>query len=115
MNEDALLKALANSHRRGFLEWLREPRKHFPPPLEEHAGLPGACASYIFEKSDLSQPTVTQYLQMLEGAGLLCRHRHGRWTFYSRDEAAIAEAAERLVRILKGADDGKNTRAPREQ
>ena len=102
MQIDLILKALANGHRRQMLEWLRNPRAHFPAPLPEHADLPGACATYIFEKSDLSQATVSQYLHQLEHAGLIKRERHGRWTFFSRNEAAIAEAMN-MIRSAVGA------------
>jgi DNA-binding transcriptional ArsR family regulator len=106
MNEDDILRALGNPHRRKLLEWLREPRVHFPPPLPEHEHLPGACATYIFEKSHLSQPTISQYLQMLERAGLLCSERNGRWTFYCRNESGIAAAQALLSRILEPLKSG---------
>jgi DNA-binding transcriptional ArsR family regulator len=106
MNEDLILKALGNPHRRKLLEWLAAPRLHFPPPLREHEHLAGACATYIFEKSGLSQPAVTQYLQMLEAAGLLNRERHGRWTFYSRNEGGIALANAMMGRLLAPALHG---------
>ena len=85
-----------------MLEWLREHQKHFPPPLPEHAALEGACATYIFEKSDLSRAKTTQYLQQLEQAGLVIRSRHGKWTFYSRNEEAIDEALDALTATLGG-------------
>ncbi|MEM9732932.1 MAG: helix-turn-helix domain-containing protein [Pseudomonadota bacterium] len=92
MNIDDTIQALANPHRRLMLAWLKRPREHFPPALPEHAHLPGACSTYIFEKSDLSQGTVSQYLAQLERAGLIVRSRHGKWTFFHRDEAAITKA-----------------------
>lgn len=92
MNTDEITKALANAHRRQMLKWLKTPRAYFPPALPEHADLPGACASYIYEKSELSQGTVSQYLSQLERAGLIIRTRHGKWTFFHRNEAAIAAA-----------------------
>lgn len=100
MYTDEILKALANPHRRLMLDWLRSPREHFPPPLPEHADLPGACATYIFEKSGLAQATASQYLSQLESVGLIIRTRHGRWTFYRRDEAAISCALETLKSAL---------------
>jgi DNA-binding transcriptional ArsR family regulator len=106
MNDDVILKALGNPHRRKLLEWLAQPRMHFPPPLPVHEHLPGACATYIFEKSSLSQPTVSQYLHMLERAELLKSERHGRWTFYSRNEAGIAVAFAVLARVLAPANHG---------
>lgn len=96
MNTDEITKALANSHRRLMLKWLKDPRAYFPPALPEHANLPGACASYIYEKSELSQGTVSQYLSQLERAGLIIRSRHGKWTFFHRDEAAIAQALDAI-------------------
>lgn len=106
MEMDLILKALANPHRRQILEWLRSPRAHFPPPLPEHADLPGACATYIYERSGLSQATVSQYLSLLEHAGLVRKERHGRWTFFSRDEEAIARALSALAVEIGGAVDG---------
>ncbi|MGL4320136.1 MAG: ArsR/SmtB family transcription factor [Paracoccaceae bacterium] len=96
MDVDLILKAIANPHRRQMLAWLSKPRAHFPDPLPEHADLPGACVSYIYEKSVLSQATTSQYLHQLEQAGLITRSRHGRWTFFHRNEAAIAQALEAL-------------------
>lgn len=96
MDIDTILKVLANPHRRLMLDWLRAPREHFPDPLPEHADLPGACATYIYEKSGLSQATVSQYLGQLESAGLVKRTRHGRWTFFNRDEDAIKDALDAL-------------------
>ncbi len=100
---DDVLTTLANPHRRQLLAWLKAPADNFPPPLQEHADLLGVCASYIFEKSTLSQPTVSQYLRMLERAGLLTRSRHGKWTFYARDEAGIARALDAISGSLIGA------------
>jgi DNA-binding transcriptional ArsR family regulator len=100
MDIDATLKALSNPHRRLMLDWLRAPREHFPAPLPEHADLPGACATYVYEKSGLSQATVSQYLGQLESAGLIKRTRHGRWTFFSRDEDAVASALDALKATL---------------
>lgn len=100
MEIDTVLKALANPHRRQMLEWLKNPRAHFPDPLPEHDHLPGVCASYIFEKSTLSQATVSQYLQLLVQAGLVQKSRHGRWTFISRNEAAIAQALQNLTATI---------------
>ena len=102
MNIDDIIKVLDNGHRREILSWLKEPRKNFPQPLPEHENLPGACASYIFQKASLSQATVSQYLAALERAGLVTRSRHGQWTFFARNEAAIAQAAEMLSAELKG-------------
>lgn len=110
MNDDLFL-ALSNPHRRQLLAWLKAPDKHFPPSLPEHRDLPGVCASHIFEKSTLSQPTVSQYLHMLERVGLVSRARHGRWTFFARNEAGIAKARQQMEAVLQGEEDAQDTGA----
>lgn len=102
MNIEHLMKVLANGHRRQLLAWLKHPRDHFPPPLPEHQDLEGVCASYIFEKSTLSQATVSQYLHALENVGLVKQERHGRWTFFSRNEANIKHAMALIEEALQG-------------
>lgn len=82
------LAALNNPVRRQILIWLKD-RSNFPPALEEHADLDGVCVGYIREKAELSQSTISNYMGLLKDAGLVLSERHGKWTFYRRDEAAI--------------------------
>ncbi|MBN9046413.1 MAG: helix-turn-helix transcriptional regulator [Rhizobiales bacterium] len=87
MEREDILKALANPVRLDILNWLKEPEKHFSGqhmPLEM-----GVCAGQ-FERCGLSQSTVSAHLSVLVKAGLIQPRRVGQWTFYSRDEAAIA-------------------------
>lgn len=100
MQIDLTLKALANDHRRQILFWLKDPAAHFPAPLPEHAHLPGVCTGYLPDKSGLSAPTVSQYLGLLEQAGLVTRHRHGRWVFVTRNEDGIAAALSALEDLI---------------
>lgn len=84
---DEILKALANPVRVEILNWLKEPDKHFS---EQHMSLElGVCAGQ-FERCGLSQSTVSGHLSVLTKAGLIVPQRVGQWTFYKRDEAAIA-------------------------
>lgn len=106
MKIDQVLKVLGNAHRRELLAWLKNPRENFPPALPEHKDLEGACATYIYQKSSLSQATVSQYLNALENVGLLKRERHGQWTFFSRDEAAIKQASQMIEQALMSDGDG---------
>lgn len=87
---DEILKAIANPARRQMLAWLKDPEKHFD---EQHAGHPlcdGVCVGKIVEKTGLSQSTVSVYMDVLQRAGLVTSRRNGQWTFYSRNEEAIA-------------------------
>ncbi|WP_420345405.1 ArsR/SmtB family transcription factor [Pelagibius sp.] len=93
MDLQAGLTALNNPVRRQILDWLKD-RANFPPALPEHAGVDGVCVGYIQEKAGLSQSTISGYMALLKQAGLVVSERHGQWTFYRRDEAAIAAFAE---------------------
>lgn len=94
------ISALNNPVRRQILMWLRD-RSNFPPALPEHAALEGVCVAYIQEKAGLSQSTISTYMGALRDAGLVVSDRHGQWTFYRRDEAAIAELIRRLSEDLQ--------------
>lgn len=96
MDIDKILSALNNPVRRQILAWLKD-RSNFPPALPEHAGLDGVCVGYIQDKANLSQSTVSTYMRLLKDAGLVVSERHGQWTFYRRDEKAIAKALKRLA------------------
>ena len=87
MDHDLILKALANPARRHMLEWLKEPEKHFSG--QQHPLSMGVCARQ-FERCGLSQSTVSTHLSTLVGAGLLTQRKVGQFSFYARDEEAIA-------------------------
>ena len=79
-----------------IVRWLKEPHKNFPPQggcLGEPVDLKGGvCCTSIKQKiGSLSQPTVSIYLDMLQSAGLLISERHGKWTYYRRNEETIRE------------------------
>ena len=91
-----ILKVLANETRLNIVRWLKEPHKNFPPQggcLGEPVDLKGGvCCTSIKQKiGSLSQPTVSIYLDMLQSAGLLISERHGKWTYYRRNEETIRE------------------------
>jgi ArsR family transcriptional regulator len=95
-----VLHALANDRRLQVLEWLREPRAHFPPQRDGDLVEDGVCVVFIAEKLGVAQPTATAHLQALRRAGLVSSKRVGQWTFYKRDEDAIARVKELLRSTL---------------
>ncbi len=99
MDIDKTLSALNNPVRRHILAWLKD-RSNFPPALPEHADLSGVCVGYIQERANLSQSTISTYMRLLKDAGLVTSERHGQWTFYTRDENAIAAALTILAKEL---------------
>ncbi|APO75490.1 ArsR family transcriptional regulator protein [Rhizobium etli 8C-3] len=87
MDRDEILKALSNPMRMEILNWLKDPKEHFPS--QEHPLEMGVCASQ-FERSGLSQSTVSAHLATLSRAGLVTTRRVGQWVFYKRNEETIA-------------------------
>ena len=96
---ETVLKALASERRLQILEWLKDPEANFPP--QEH-GDPiddGACNLFIVEKLGVSQPAGSRHLKVLVDAGLIIPTRRKGWTYYRRDEQAIAAVAARMTEI----------------
>jgi DNA-binding transcriptional ArsR family regulator len=93
----AALRALANERRLQILEWLKDPRAHFPPQLDGDLVKDGVCAALIAEKLAVSQPALSEHMRILVDVGLVRGKRIKQWTFYKRDEAAI----RRIKNLLK--------------
>lgn len=85
------LKALANARRLQILDWLREPREHFPEQVDGDLVTDGVCGVFIAQKLGVSQPTAHQHLKIMVDAGFLEPKRIKQWTFYKRNEAALGE------------------------
>ena len=95
-HKEKRLKALANGHRLQILSLLKEPVKNFPPQVDGDLMKDGVCAVFIEEHLNLAQPTTAQHLKTLVDAGFLIPKRIKRWTFYRRDEGAIASFLKQL-------------------
>lgn len=84
------LKALGNDRRLQILDWLKDPRAHFRPQVDGDLVDDGVCGLLIAEKLGVSQPTLSEHMRILVQSGLVIPKRIKQWTFYRRDEAAIA-------------------------
>ncbi|MFH7015548.1 ArsR/SmtB family transcription factor [Flavobacterium sp. FlaQc-47] len=72
-----------------ILQWLKKPgdnflKQKYVPDLSD-----GVCVCHIQDKTGLSQSTVSHYLKMLQKVNLLIATRHGKWTYYRRNESKI--------------------------
>src|SRR5918998_861402 len=83
------IRALANERRLQILEWLKQPRAHFPPQVDGDLVRDGVCGLLIAQKLGVSQPTASEHLNVLSRAGLIRPKRIKQWTFYKRDEKRI--------------------------
>ena len=95
-----MIKALSNERRLQVLEWLKNPEENFPPHVDVEGFEFGVCVGSIQDKLGLSQSTTSQYMSTLENAGIVISTRIGKWTYYRRDEEAIAEFAEFIKNSL---------------
>ena len=94
---EPVFKALANDKRLQVLDWLKDPKRHFPPQVDGDLEKDGVCAIFLTEKLGVSQPTAAQHLKSLVQAELLVATRIRQWTFYRRNEARI-DAIKALIR-----------------
>ncbi len=96
---ELVFRALASERRLQILEWLKEPRSHFPPQEHGDPDEHGACNQFIVEKLGVSQPAASRHLKVLVDAGLIIATPRKGWTYYRRDEDAIAAAVQELTTI----------------
>jgi ArsR family transcriptional regulator len=94
------MKALANERRLQILEWLKNPRAHFPPQVDGDLVEDGVCAVLIADKLGITQATLSEHMRVLVHAGLLRPKRIKQWTFYQRDEARIGAIKSELLANL---------------
>ena len=94
------LKAINNEKRLQILDWLKNPEDNFPPHTDVPGFEQGVCVSSIQDKLRLSQSATSQYMSMLENADLVISTRIGKWTYYKRNEEAIAQFANYIKHNL---------------
>lgn len=99
-NLEASLKALASERRLQILDWLKDPRSHFPEQVHGDPDEHGACNQYIVDKLGVSQPAGSRHLKVLVDANMLIATPIKGWTYYRRNEAAIADLTHQLANNL---------------
>lgn len=100
MNIVEISKILSNKTRVQILRWLKNPEAHFPPHQDIDHFDDGVCVGYIQDKTGLSQSTISTYLNSMQNANLVIPTRHGKWTYYRRNEEVIRNYLESLKREL---------------
>jgi DNA-binding transcriptional ArsR family regulator len=97
MKNNVALRALANERRLQILEWLKDPRRHFPPQVDGDLVKDGVCGLLIARKLRVSQPTASEHLNILSRAELIRGKRLKQWTFYRRNEAEIKRVKKTIL------------------
>jgi DNA-binding transcriptional ArsR family regulator len=93
-------RALASEKRLQILEWLKDPRAHFPEQVDGDLVDDGVCGLFIAQKLGVSQPTASVHLKIMTSAGLLTARKIRQWTFYKRDEKGIRAAKSLIAKSL---------------
>ncbi|HVO02261.1 MAG TPA: metalloregulator ArsR/SmtB family transcription factor [Candidatus Cybelea sp.] len=94
------LRALANPRRLQVLEWLKDPVANFPKQQDGDLAKDGVCGVSIAAKLGVSQPTASEHLKVLAGADLIRGKRIKQWTFYKRNEPAIAATKRAIAKAF---------------
>ena len=99
MDEVEIFKALSNKTRIQILTWLKDPAKHFPAH-KTNCENNGICVGLIQQKAGLTQSTISEYLSILQRAGLVTSTRLGQWTYYKRNEIAFEKLSHLIASEL---------------
>jgi DNA-binding transcriptional ArsR family regulator len=94
------IKALANERRLMILNWLKDPRAHFPAQVDGDLVKDGVCGLLLAEKLGITQATLSEHMRVLVQAELVLPKRIKQWTFYRRDEDRISAIKAELVANL---------------
>ncbi|MBP6546553.1 MAG: winged helix-turn-helix transcriptional regulator [Phenylobacterium sp.] len=100
MTNAIAFKALGNDRRLQILAWLKDPRAHFREQVDGDLVEDGVCGVLIAEKLGVSQPTLSEHMRVLTQAGLVTPKRIKQWTFYRRNEAALAALTTALAQEI---------------
>jgi len=96
MDHLEIFKALSNKTRLQILIWLKEPAVNFPEQQQHASYENGVCVGQIQAKAGLTQSTVSEYLAVLQRAGLVSSTRVGQWTYYKRNEQIFEELGQAI-------------------
>ena len=95
-----MFKAIANERRLRILDWLKDPRAHFPAQADGDLVEDGVCALLIAEKLGINASTLSEHMRVLQASDLVTARRIKQWTFYRRDEDKIAETRALIQKRL---------------
>ena len=88
----AAFKALGHPTRLAILGWLSDPTSF--PPQDQPAEEVGVCLKHIQARAGVSQSTASQFMAVLQRAGLVTCTRVGPWSHYQRNDDVIDALGE---------------------
>lgn len=94
------IKALANETRMDILRVLDDPGRHFAHQESADPVEIGVCVQLLASYFGVSQPTMSRHVELLRRANFLSAKRQQKWTYCSRNEAALRDYSKWLVATL---------------
>lgn len=95
-NREDQVKALANETRIEVLRLLDDPARYFAKQESADPVAVGVCVQLLAEHFGVSQPTMSRHIELLRRAEFITSKRQQKWTYCSRNEAALADYAKWL-------------------
>ncbi len=117
MNQEQLVrifKALCNENRLKMFQAIRKIQSQYANYSECAEALDVkensvCCVDKLGEQFEMAPSTISQYLKELHTAGLLERHKRGRWVYYTINLNSVTKLAGFLDRfVAEPGDRGKN-------
>ncbi|MFC9249826.1 ArsR/SmtB family transcription factor [Amycolatopsis thailandensis] len=93
--------ALSSDARAQFLLWLKDPETHLGQQYNGHLTPHGASLSLLSSKAGLSVSATSRHLERLLRVGFVRTTRVAPFTFYARDEDAIAAGFRVLDQVRR--------------
>lgn len=90
-----VFKALGHPTRLAILGWMKDPGSF--PAQDQPAEEVGVCLKHIQARAGVSQSTASQFMALLQRAGLVSSHRIGQWTYYRRNEERIRQVSHAFL------------------
>lgn len=95
-----VLRAISNPRRLTIVSWLADPEAHFPPQRDGNLVTDGVCIGFITKKMRISQPAVTEHMQILAEAGLVSSKKIRNWVFYKLQTENLSVALAQLQGLV---------------
>ena len=85
-----ICKALGDSNRLQIIQMLSDGEK---------------CGCKLLEAFEITQPTLSHHMKVLEKAGVVCVSKKGQWHHYSLREEFVVEFMESIQQLLVNNED----------
>lgn len=99
MDINRLSSALACPSRLAIIRWLKSPSEHFPPQLHADINSVGVCGAFFADKLSVTPATASAHLRILVDVGFVSSTRIGKWTYFKRNNQALAEFGASLAEL----------------